>query len=223
MKSLDCRMSRRDSNKSTITNGSRNSNTRRCTWCFLGSWIKGLDSQIVDSFAGWYSLKQLKRKKYTFASDISKFWAFLWIWAKNEDMQNTIDCLSQMAEAQKLKPKLGENYELGQATEAHIRTIENKGCLGKKYFCFSHWNNDEINYVLYYLRLISLSVTISVATFCFTDGSNEHVPANVALVWTMMSWKLSRKSLRILDSKSGRRLSGKPKLPCLHSSSVSLP
>ena len=53
-------------------------------------------------------------------------------------MQNTIDCLSQMAEVQKLKPKLGENYELGQASEAHIRTIENKGCLGKKYFCFSH-------------------------------------------------------------------------------------
>jgi len=64
--------------------------------------------------------------------------AFWDLESKNEDMKNTIDCLNQMAEAQKLIPKLGENFELKHATEAHIRTIENKGCLGKKYFCFSH-------------------------------------------------------------------------------------
>ena len=53
-------------------------------------------------------------------------------------MKNTIECLHKMAEDEKLKPKLGEKFELNQASEAHIRTIENKGCLGKKYFELSH-------------------------------------------------------------------------------------
>ena len=53
-------------------------------------------------------------------------------------MNNTVKCLNKMAAAQKLTPKLGEKFELNQASEAHIRTIENKGCLGKKYFEFSH-------------------------------------------------------------------------------------
>merc|ERR1711962_1668366 len=57
--------------------------------------------------------------------------------SKNEEMKNYLDCLYQMAAAQKLKPKLGEKFELSQAAEAHRRTIENEGCLGKKYFCFS--------------------------------------------------------------------------------------
>ena len=54
---------------------------------------------------------------------------------KDEDMNNTVNCLQAMAEAGKLKPILGESFSLDQATDAHIRTIENKGCLGKKYFC----------------------------------------------------------------------------------------
>lgn len=56
---------------------------------------------------------------------------------KNEDMKNTLNCLNEMAAAGKLKPKLGEKFELSQAVEAHRRTIENQGCLGKKYFCLS--------------------------------------------------------------------------------------
>ena len=57
--------------------------------------------------------------------------------SKDDDMKNTIKCLQGMADAKKLKPILGESFSLEQATEAHIRTIENKGCLGKKYFCNS--------------------------------------------------------------------------------------
>lgn len=69
---------------------------------------------------------------------------------KDEDMKNTIDCLHKMAEAEKLKPKLGEKFELNQASEAHIRTIENKGCLGKKYFEFSHWTDRLLNKSMIY-------------------------------------------------------------------------
>ena len=53
-------------------------------------------------------------------------------------MNNTVECLHKMAESQKLKPKFGEKFELNQASEPHTQTIENKGCLGKKYFGFSH-------------------------------------------------------------------------------------
>ena len=52
-------------------------------------------------------------------------------------MKNTVKLLHQMADAQKLKPKLGEKFELSQAAEAHTQTIENQGCLGKKYFCLN--------------------------------------------------------------------------------------
>ena len=69
----------------------------------------------------------------------------MWTLLKDEDMNNTVKCLHKMAEAQILKPKLGEKFELNQASEAHIRTIENKGCLGKKFFEFSHWN-DHFNF-----------------------------------------------------------------------------
>ena len=50
-------------------------------------------------------------------------------------MKNTVELLHKMAEAKKLKPKLGEKFELSRAAEAHMQTIENQGCLGKKYFC----------------------------------------------------------------------------------------
>ena len=65
----------------------------------------------------------------------------MWTLLKDEDLNNTVQCLHKMAEAQKLKPKLGEKFELNQASEAHMRTIENKGCLGKKYFEFFHWTD----------------------------------------------------------------------------------
>ena len=61
----------------------------------------------------------------------------LWISVKDGEMKNYLDCLNQMAAAKKLKPKLGEKFELTQATEAHRQTMENKGCIGKKYFCFT--------------------------------------------------------------------------------------
>ena len=52
-------------------------------------------------------------------------------------MKNTEELLHKMAEAKKLKPKLGEKFELSRAAEAHMQTIENQGCLGKKYFCLN--------------------------------------------------------------------------------------
>ena len=52
-------------------------------------------------------------------------------------MKNTVELLHQMAEAKKLKPKLGEKFELSEAAEAHTKTIENQGCFGKKYFCLN--------------------------------------------------------------------------------------
>ena len=74
--------------------------------------------------------------------------SIMWTLLKDEDMNNTVKCLREMAEAQKLKPKLGEKFELNQASEAHIRTIENKGCLGKKYFEFSHWTDDHCEFLI---------------------------------------------------------------------------
>ena len=53
---------------------------------------------------------------------------------KDEDVKDTIACLDSMARSNKLKPILGESYKIEEAIRAHMETIENNGCHGKKYF-----------------------------------------------------------------------------------------
>ena len=52
----------------------------------------------------------------------------------NAEMTETAKFIEQMAQSGTLKPVLGEKFRLENAQQAHVQTIENLGCIGKKYF-----------------------------------------------------------------------------------------
>ena len=52
----------------------------------------------------------------------------------NNEMTETAKFIEQMAQSSTLKPVLGEKFKLENAQHAHVQTIENSGCIGKKYF-----------------------------------------------------------------------------------------
>ena len=53
---------------------------------------------------------------------------------KNDDMNNTIDLLNQMAKANQLRPVLGKKYSLSDVQIAHREIIQCTGATGKVYF-----------------------------------------------------------------------------------------